>query len=59
MKLHKAEYDFDEYKCHITLSYDIGDFDYKKLNPKDFVKSIEVVKEYQEDLNLDWLSNKK
>ena len=26
-----ATYDFPEYKCHITLSYDVGDFDESQL----------------------------
>jgi hypothetical protein len=26
-----ATYDFPEYKCHITLSYDVGDFDERQL----------------------------
>jgi hypothetical protein len=31
-----ATYDFPEYKCHITLSYDIGDFDADAINKPDF-----------------------
>jgi hypothetical protein len=31
-----ATYDFPEYKCHITLSYDVGDFDTEALNKPDF-----------------------
>ena len=54
MKEHNAEYDFDEYKPHITLSYDVGrDFDTKKLKPAD-VGNIDIVEEYIEELNLDW-----
>lgn len=52
MKEHSAVYDFDEYKSHITFSYDIGDMNIKDL-PK-FDGKIEIVEEYGEDLNLDW-----
>lgn len=48
---HDASYDFDEYKPHITLSYDY-DGDVDKL-PK-FKDNITIQKEYGEDLNLDW-----
>lgn len=52
MDEHKGTYDFDEYKPHITFSYDIGDMDIKDL--PDFDGKIEVINEYGEDLNLDW-----
>ncbi len=55
-KEHGATYDFDEYKIHTTLSYDVGpdwkipkDYDVKKL-----VDDMEIVEEYYEALNLDW-----
>lgn len=53
---HGATYDYDEYKVHATLSYDVG----KEWQiPKDldigkFVDSIEIDEEYYEPLNLDW-----
>lgn len=31
-----ATYDFPEYKCHITLSYDAGDYDAESLHKPDF-----------------------
>lgn len=52
MDEHDATYDYDEYKTHITLSYNIGDLDIEKLPP--FKGDIEIVDEYQEELNLDW-----
>jgi len=52
MDAHDATYDFDEYKPHITLSYDMGDFDIEKL-PK-FEKPLKIVEEKGEDLNHDW-----
>lgn len=52
MKEHDAHYDFDEYKPHITFSYDVASLQCKDL-PK-FDADIEIVEEYGEDLNLDW-----
>jgi hypothetical protein len=58
MKEHGATYDWDEYKPHVTLSYDVGDFDPKKHDLKDHLNEIEIVEEYDQDLKLDWLVNK-
>lgn len=44
-------YDFDEYIPHITLSYDIGDFDFSKLNIEELPKVFTINTEYKEDLN--------
>ena len=52
MNEHSATYDFLEYVPHISLSYDIGDFDYHQL-PK-FEGEIEIVNEYSSILELDW-----
>jgi len=52
MKEFEATYDFDEYKTHITFSYDVGDIKVKDL-PK-FEGKIEIVEEYQQDLDLNW-----
>lgn len=48
MLQHGATYDFDEYKPHITISYDIGKFDADKLPEYD--GNIEIIEEYKEDL---------
>ena len=53
MDEHGATFDFEEYKPHVTLSYNVGDLDLSNLNPSD-VGPINVVSEYQEDLNMDW-----
>lgn len=48
---HAADYDFDEYVPHVTLSYDAGDVD-----PEDFEafdRPLNIVGEYMEDLNDD------
>ena len=57
MKEHEATYDYDEYKTHVTLSYDIGDVDIKDLPP--YTGVIEIEEEYGEDLDLDWASEHK
>lgn len=54
MKAHDATYDFDEYKPHITLSYDF-DGDVNKL--PEFTNAINIVEEYGEDLNNDWAND--
>lgn len=55
MSEHKATYDFPKYEPHITLSYDIGDMDIKKLpNMFDTVPVINITHEYSEDLDLSW-----
>lgn len=59
MKDHKAEYDWPEYKMHLTLSYDCGDLDLNKLSDVSSIGNIEIDNEYKEDLQLDWLANKK
>lgn len=58
MDEHEATYDFPEYKTHVTLSYDIGDFDETTLpDPTKTIKSLTIVHEYGEDLDLDWAKN--
>ncbi len=51
MNEHDATYDFDDYKPHITLSYDVGDLDHDNLTKLE--KALEIVEEYGEDLKLD------
>lgn len=51
MDEHEATYDYDEYKPHITMSYDF-DGDVDKL-PK-FTDNINITKETGEDLDLSW-----
>ena len=52
MKEHEAEYDYDVYTPHVTLSYNIGDLDIKQL-PR-FEDTLYITEEYMETLNLDW-----
>lgn len=57
MREHQTTYDYDEYKPHITISYDCGDFD-----PNSFVGELPMVtfiSEYVEDLVLDWQNKEK
>jgi len=58
MKENNATYDWPEYKVHLTLSYDCGDFDPKKFDPKDYINQIVINNEYTTPLELDWLANK-
>ena len=53
MKEYNLTYDFKEYLPHITLSYDIGDYDISKLDIKDLPKHLTINTEYKEDLDLD------
>ena len=58
MKGHDATYDYDKYEPHVTLSYDIGDFDIDKLSKvEDVISKIVIDDEYHEDLDLDWAVN--
>lgn len=54
MDEHGATYDFDEYTPHVTLSYDIGDFDVSTLPEPSEIGELKYGEEYQEDLNLNW-----
>jgi hypothetical protein len=57
MKDHEATYDFPEYKCHITLSYNVDEDEIngiKGLDPLDFIQELEFNHEYKEALNLEW-----
>jgi hypothetical protein len=55
MRVHGATFDYPHYKTHITLSYNIGDLDIEKLpDIKKVIPQVEIVSEYQEELNLNW-----
>lgn len=57
MGLHQATYDYPKYVSHITLSYNIGDFEKPSEDTlKDF-PILSIVEEYDEDLNLLWDGN--
>ncbi len=51
MDEHDATYDFDDYKPHVSFSYNFGDSAVDSLAPIDF--PIEFDTEYQEDLDSD------
>lgn len=55
-KEHGATFDYDEYKPHVTLSYNIGDMDINNLDPAT-IGDIKIVSEYQEELSFDWAKN--
>jgi hypothetical protein len=52
MDNHDATYDYDEYKPHVTLSYDVGDATVDSF--PEFDQQLELVGEYNEDLNMGW-----
>ncbi len=55
MDEHDAQYDFPDYKPHITFSYDIGDLDVDKFpDITEALPEIEIVDEYGEDLQEDF-----
>jgi hypothetical protein len=55
-----ASYDFEEYKPHVTLSYDVGEnFDLDSLPPVDKIPTLYVVQEYAQKLDLDWGKKKR
>lgn len=58
MKEYNATYDWPEFKVHLTMSYDCGDFDFKSIKIEDYIKDIEIIEEYTEPLQLEWLANK-
>lgn len=53
---HEATHAYADFKPHITFSYDIGDFDVEDLPL--YTGPIEIVEEYQEELDLNWAKNK-
>jgi 2'-5' RNA ligase len=57
MDKYDATYDFDEYKPHVTLSYDMGDFELPDdidERAKNELGELEIIEEYHEPLQLDW-----
>jgi 2'-5' RNA ligase len=58
MDEHGATYDFDEYKPHLTLSYDCGKFETNGHDMKGLLGDLEINEEYDEELNLNWVSKK-
>lgn len=49
-----ATYDYDEYKPHLTISYDVGEgFDVSKLVDIDAIAPLDIIGEYSEELDLD------
>lgn len=50
-----ASYDFDVYKPHITMSYDVGeDFDLASLTKIEDIPSLYCHQEYASKLNINW-----
>jgi hypothetical protein len=50
-KYHNATHDFPDYNPHVTLSYDIGDFDVSKLQDINVIlPKLYIVSEFNEEL---------
>ncbi len=52
----EATWDHDEYLPHVTLSYDVGDFNIEKLNVDD-IGMLQIIEEYSDDIEPDWEKN--
>ena len=52
-----ATSDYDEYKPHITISYDVGEITDEMLKPFKLDVEPKVIEEYYETLDLDWKSS--
>ena len=50
-KEYGATWDYDKYECHITLSYNIDNYDMKKLDIKK-IPELTIISEYTEELDL-------
>lgn len=59
MDKHDATYDYDEFKPHLTISYDCGDFDPKSYDVKKDIPEIVFDDEYDEELNFNWVDSNK
>lgn len=63
MKEHEATYDHEQYKPHVTISYDVGkEFTLKDVGDfKDYFpdNKFHIVEEYHEDLVDDWQNKSK
>lgn len=57
MKEHEAEYDWPEYKPHVTLSYNAGDYKPEKAHVDNF-GDIDIIEEYDQPLKTEWLVKK-
>ena len=49
----EATWDYDEYIPHVTLSYNVGDFDPNSINVTN-IGPLEFVEEYASDIESDW-----
>lgn len=57
MKEHDLSYDYDEYIPHITVSYDIGDFDLSKIKDIKLPKDLSIKEVYVNRIIKSWRSN--
>lgn len=55
LETYEAKYPHAEYHPHVTLSYNSGDFDISDYSVKDYAEELEIVNEYIEPIDLDWV----
>lgn len=51
IKDYNAKYTFDEYKPHITLSYNCTDKELVNVDPTKYIKNVEIISEYSKELD--------
>lgn len=51
---HDAEYSHDEYKPHVTVSYDCGDIDVDELDMSEVPEYLDIIEEYTEPVNTNY-----
>lgn len=56
-KYKEATYDFDEYIPHVTLSYDMKDFEMPKNSELEVLGELEIVSEIAEPINNDFVAS--
>jgi 2'-5' RNA ligase len=51
---HNADYSYDEYKPHVTVSYDCGNIDVEELDMSEVPEYLDIVEEYTEPVNTNY-----
>lgn len=55
MEKYDLQYSFDEYKVHVTLSYDVKDYKIDKDTSFKSLSDLEIVEEYYDVLDTEWV----
>lgn len=54
-RVHDATHDYPEYIPHVTLSYNIGDFDISTLNINELPEDLALTFKFKSSLDLEWV----